>query len=388
MKSRIQRVTETFQSRFGHPPALIVRVPGRVNLIGEHTDYNGGYVLPIALEHDILAAASPREDNGVSLYAMQFAASSEFSLDLIRHSRFSWTNYIRGVVAAFRSNYAIQGFNAVFDGSIPLGAGLASSAALEVAFAMILKSLNNLELSPLDLAKLALRAENEFVGVQCGILDPYASLFAQKGQALLLNCKDYSSRPVPLALDRYGLKLVLAHSGVTRVVLESDYNVRRAECEEGNRLLGTLLRRPIRALCEVSVPEFTSLVESLPEVICKRSWHVLSENQRVLEAVEAIQRGDFSEFGQLMNHSHESLRDDFEISCPEVDLLVDLAQGCPGVLGSRMTGAGFGGCTVSLVKASALDAFRARVIEPYQRRTGHRAEMMVISPLEGASYLA
>lgn len=379
---------ETFEARFGAPPTLVVRAPGRVNLLGEHTDYNDGFALPVAIDREIRVAASPREDHAVSLYAMQYAASSLFSLDLIRHSRAEWSNYVRGIVGLFlQQGKRLTGFNAVFDGDIPQGAGLSSSAALEVAFALMLRELNELPLSDLALAQLGRQAENDFMGIQCGILDQFASLFGKKDSAILLDCRTLEHKPIPLLLDRYDLALVLANSGVRRALLSSEYNARRLECEQGVRILGQILRKPLRSLRDVSVAEFTTLAESLPETLCKRSWHVISENERVREGADALERGDFEEFGALLNHSHESLRDDFEVSCPEVDLLVELAQETKGVLGARMTGAGFGGCTINLVKKSAMDRFRARVIEPYQRRTGHRAEILVFSAVAGASRL-
>ncbi|HEY9764743.1 MAG TPA: galactokinase, partial [Chroococcales cyanobacterium] len=294
MDSRIERVCETFKNRFGHEPTHVIRAPGRVNLIGEHTDYNQGFVLPMAIDRDILVAASPREDKAVSLYAMQYGTSSLFSLDLVRHSRSNWSNYVRGTVAVFQgSGHSLKGFNAVFEGNIPQGGGLSSSAALEVAFSLLLSELNKLSIDRLALAQLARRAENEFVGVQCGIMDQFVSLFGKKDSAIFLDCRDLSHKNIPLVLDRYGLKLVLVDSGVKRGLIESAYNARRLECEQGVAILRTKLgRKEINSLRDVSSAEFTSLAESLPETICKRSWHVISENERVKEAVDALEKGD------------------------------------------------------------------------------------------------
>jgi len=380
-------LVNAFHQRFpdaGEP--IVVRAPGRVNLIGEHTDYNDGYVLPMAIDAQIMLAGSLRGDQEVHLYSLDFQSGDQFSLQDLQHStKATWTNYIRGVCAMLSESTPLRGMNIVLTGNVPQGAGLSSSAALEVGTALLIKNLQGLDIDPVKLVKLAQRAENEFVGVNCGIMDQFISMLGKKGHVLFLDCRslDYQLVPAPFAAKQAAI--VVIDSGVKRGLVSSEYNLRRSQCEAAVRELQKSLPQ-IRALRDVS-PADLDLVEKLPPDLCKRARHVVTENQRVLDAVRYLSAGDLEAFGRLMNQSHVSLRDDYEVSCRELDLLVELAQSVPGTYGSRMTGAGFGGCTVSLVAAEYVDQLKAAVMEEYPQRTGLEPRIFVFSACEGAEQL-
>ncbi len=383
-----RKMAEAFRCRF--PIAdepIVVRAPGRVNLIGEHTDYNDGYVLPMAIDAQIMLAGSLRNDQEVHLYSLDFQSGDRFSLqDLERSTAATWTNYIRGVCAKFLEFTPLKGMNIVLTGNVPQGAGLSSSAALEVGSALLIRSLNGLDTGAVELIKLAQRAENEFVGVNCGIMDQFISMLGKQGHVLFLDCRslDYDLVPAPFAVNQ--ASVVVIDSGVKRGLVSSEYNLRRSQCEKAVEELKKDLPH-IRALRDVSVMNL-DLVEKLPLDLRKRARHVITENQRVLDAVKFLAAGKLQEFGQLMNQSHTSLRDDYEVSCKELDLLVELAQSVPGTYGSRMTGAGFGGCTVSLVADHSIDQLKAVVLEHYPHQTGLQPRIYVFNASEGAQLLA
>ncbi|HHX01285.1 MAG TPA: galactokinase [Firmicutes bacterium] len=383
-----REMAEAFRRRF--PIAdepIVVRAPGRVNLIGEHTDYNDGYVLPMAIDAQIMLAGSLRNDQEVHLYSLDFQSGDRFSLqDLERSTAATWTNYIRGVCAKFLEFTPLKGMNIVLTGNVPQGAGLSSSAALEVGSALLIRSLNGLDTGAVELIKLAQRAENEFVGVNCGIMDQFISMLGKQGHVLFLDCRslDYDLVPAPFAVNQ--ASVVVIDSGVKRGLVSSEYNLRRSQCEKAVEELKKDLPH-IRALRDVSVMNL-DLVEKLPLDLRKRARHVITENQRVLDAVKFLAAGKLQEFGQLMNQSHTSLRDDYEVSCKELDLLVELAQSVPGTYGSRMTGAGFGGCTVSLVADHSIDQLKAVVLEHYPHQTGLQPRIYVFNASEGAQLLA
>ncbi len=381
MSSR-ERPVDAFTARFGAPQPRVFRAPGRVNLIGEHTDYNDGFVLPMAVERAVWIAARPRPDRHARLYALDFNQDDSFSLDSIERSDDApWSNYVRGVVWALEeAGYRLRGVDAIITGDVPIGAGLSSSAALEVAGALALTTLGEAEVDRVRLALLCQRAENEFVGMRCGIMDQFVSALGRRGHALLIDCRSLEHRLVPIPA---GVEVVIADTGKRRGLVNSEYNLRRAQCEEGVRLLQQVMPG-VRALRDVSPADLARFADRLPPPVRQRCQHVVDENARVLKAVAALEAGDVLAFGALMNASHKSLRDLYQVSCEELDAMVEVAQGLKGCLGARMTGAGFGGCTVNLVWSHSVDEFCRRLAEGYQRRTGLRPAIYVSRPADGA----
>lgn len=384
-----ERLVEEFQARFPRSgPIQIVEAPGRVNLLGEHTDYNAGFVFPMAIDAGIQLAGALNGTAQVNLYSLDYAAQESFLLkEIVPSKENSWANYVKGVFREFQKlGREPQGVDLVITGSVPQGAGLSSSAALEVGTALLLTALHNWQLETRDLVKLAQRAENDFVGVACGIMDQFASLMGRESHALFLDCRSLEYAAVPLPLAERGYAVAVLNSGVRRGLASSQYNIRRRQCEEAVQLLQEKLPG-ITALRDVG-PEHLAVVNQLPEPLKRRARHVVTENARVLQGVAALQAGDLEEFGRLVSASHASLRDDFEVSCRELDILVELALEVPGVLGSRMTGAGFGGCTIALVPRSSLPTFEEQIRIEYQRRTGLPAEIFTFRPAPGARLIA
>jgi galactokinase len=384
---RNARLTEQFRARFGAEPAGLVRAPGRVNLIGEHTDYNDGFVLPVAIDRDIRIAARPRTDRLVRLYSATFDQLSTFSLDSIEPDpAASWSNYPRGVALYLQeAGFALAGMDAAIEGDVPVGAGLSSSAALEVATATAFAELDGLDLSSVQKAVICQRAENRFVGVNCGIMDQFISALGQAGHALLVDCRSLDYDLVPIA--GAGLSVVVADTTVKRGLAGSEYNVRRAQCEEGVARLSEMLNRPLKALRDVTLAEVDEHAARLPDLIARRVRHVVGENERTLSAVAALRRGDLARFGQLMNESHRSLRDLYEVSCGELDALVEAAWQTPGVYGARMTGAGFGGCTVALIDTGSVGDYVELVGAAYHARISLTAQFHVCQVVAGAGPL-
>jgi len=375
-----------FVTRFGAPPAFVVRAPGRVNLIGEHTDYNEGFVLPIAIDRATFVAARARADRVIRVHSAQFDAGDQFSIDQIeRNPAQPWSNYVRGVVKAMLSrDLPLRGADLLIDSQVPLGAGLSSSAALEVAVAYALQLLNDLDLLGEELALLAQGAEQSFVGMQCGIMDQFMAALGRAGHALLLDCRDLSYRPIPIPPQARG---VVCDSGVRHDLVGSEYNERRAVCEQAVRLLRARLPR-ISALRDVTPAHLEANADLLPPVVHRRARHVVSEIERTLAAAAALERGDLPRFGALMDASHASLRDDYAVSTPELDALVEIARGLPGCYGSRLTGGGFGGSTVSLVAEGAVEGFMADLVAGYRQRLGREAQALLCTPSEGVSRVA
>lgn len=377
-------ITAAFREQF--PDAadpIVVRAPGRVNLIGEHTDYNDGFVMPMAIDAQIILAGSVRDDQEVHIYSLDFKQKNTFDLtDFTKSKNASWSNYIRGVCAMFLESTPLKGMNIVLSGNVPQGAGLSSSAALEVGTALLIRELNELDTPPVELVKLAQRAENDFVGVACGIMDQFVSMLGKKDHVLFLDCRslDYELVPAPFAAN--DASIVVIDSGVKRGLVDSEYNLRRRQCEAAVKEMQAKLPN-IRALRDVSI-EHLDLIEELEPDLKKRARHVVTENQRVLDAGKLLREGRIAEFGQLMNQSHASLRDDYEVSCRELDLLVEIAQSVPGVYGSRMTGAGFGGCTVTLAANDSIDQLRAAVEEQYPKQTQYTPRIFIFNASEGA----
>jgi galactokinase len=376
------------------PPEITSRGPGRVNLIGEHTDYNEGFVFPAAIDREVVVSLRRRNDRKVRLYSENFGQHSAFELDAFERvpagpDAPTWSNYVRGVVRILLdAGHAVRGFDAAIGGNVPEGAGLSSSAAFEVAMLTALNAAFELGLPPKELALLAQRAENQYVGVACGIMDQFISAMGERDHALLIDCRTLETRSVPLRLAERGVAIAILDSGVRRGLVDSKFNARREECETAVRHLKRLLGREIRALRDVSPIEFNAVARDLPDDIRARARHVISENERVIRGVDALEEGNLAVFGKLMNQSHQSLRDDFNVSIPQLDLLASLAQKTPGVLGARMTGAGFGGCTVNLVEVKALAAFRDTVLKGYRERADKEATLWVCDAVDGASIIS
>ncbi|HID56962.1 TPA: galactokinase [Candidatus Poribacteria bacterium] len=372
-----------FKESFGFEPELISRAPGRVNLIGEHTDYNDGFVLPIALEMSIHIAASGRSDRKVVLRSLDLDQTVEFDLDRIeRDEEHPWSNYPRGVAYVLQEEgYKLRGMNGVISGDVPQGAGLSSSAAFELSSAMAFLALSDLQIPLPTLARLCQRAENQFIGVNCGIMDQFISAAGRKGHALFLDCRSLDYQLIPLNLNGY--KIAICNTMVKRELTSSEYNVRRSECEEGVKMMRR--RYPnIKALRDLTSEMFERYADELPLLIRRRCGYVIRENERVLSSVEALKAGDLARFGKLMNLSHDGLKEEYEVSCFELDTMVELARSVDGVLGARMTGAGFGGCTVNLVSQNSLESFISRVKEGYKEKTGISPEIYISDPADGA----
>jgi galactokinase len=378
-------LSERFQRSFGATPALY-RAPGRVNLIGEHTDYNDGFVLPAALELATYVAAAARADRRLRVRSLRGDVEAEFDLDDPDPTpRRDWSDYVRGVaVMLAKAGHPLRGADLLIDSTVPVGAGLSSSAALEVSVGYALLDLAGIKADRKQLALTCQRAENEFVGMRCGIMDQFISCHGQAAHALLLDCRSLGFRLVPIDPS---VRVVICNSMVHHELAGGEYNLRRADCERGVALLAPLLPG-IHALRDVSFAQLEAHRDVLPDVTYRRCRHVVTENARVEEAGAALEAGHVAAFGRLMNESHVSMRDDYEISCLEIDILVDLAWAIEGVLGSRMTGGGFGGCTVSLVRADAVQRFGERLAAGYVARTGITPQLFVCSPGDGVAKLS
>jgi galactokinase len=376
---------QKFIQVFGGTPALY-RAPGRVNLIGEHTDYNDGFVMPSAIELYTWVAVAPRPDRKLVVHSDNFAETAEFNLDnRTAAPRKHWSDYPCGVAVILeKAGHVLKGANLLICGEVPLGSGLSSSAAIEVATALALLGNSDLKVDRVTLARLCQRAENEFVGMRCGIMDQFISLCGHANQALMLDCRslDYHLLPLP-----DGVRLVICNTMVKHELASGEYNKRRADCESAVRLLAKSLPG-VKALRDVSLQELRRHGQGLPEVVLKRARHVVSEDERVEQASKALVAGDLSLFGRLMEQSHRSLRDDYEVSCIELDTMVDLARQVDGVHGARMTGGGFGGCTINLVKSEMVKSFNSAVSQGYVKATGKVPQILVSTAAEGAGAVA
>ncbi len=387
-----QKVLERFQELFGAEGDIRSYFsPGRVNLIGEHTDYNGGHVFPCALTIGTYGAARKREDRKIRFYSENFSKMGVFETsldDLVYHEEANWTNYPKGVVWAFKEKgYETQtGFDLMMYGNIPNGSGLSSSASVELLMGVILVDLYGFEgLSMIDLALLGQYAENRFNGMNCGIMDQFAIAMGKENQAIFLDTGDLSYEYAPIEMK--GAKIVIAASNKKRKLTDSKYNERRAECEEA--LADIQKQMEIKALGELTEEQFEQVQDAIQNPVCrKRAKHAVYENQRTIKAVAALKAGDLETFGRLMNASHVSLRDDYEVTGKELDTLVEAAWKQEGVIGSRMTGAGFGGCTVSIVKEEAIDGFIKNVGEIYEKEIGYAADFYVVEIGDGSRRIA
>ena len=393
--NRILSITQKFEETFGSPPTFIASAPGRVNLIGEHTDYNDGYVFPVAIDKYINIAARQRTDRRVTLHAADVNDSWEFNLDAhqsIPQQAPAWSHYLIGVASLLQaSGRTVAGIDAVITGDVPIGAGLSSSAALSVSATLAFLTAGSElvgdgfpvpEDNKKELAALCQRVEHEFAGVNCGIMDQTISLLGKENHGLFLDCRSLEYEHVPLNLA--GHYITICNTKVKRELAASEYNKRRAECERGVDILSQWIPG-ISSLRDIALTDFKKHEEELPALTQKRCRYVIEENTRVLEAVSVLKARNqqitektdeaLIQFGNLMNASHNGLRDDYEVSCKELDLLTDIARSITGVIGSRMTGAGFGGCTVNIVHKDAIETFQTRVRKEYQKQIGIEPEI-------------
>jgi galactokinase len=384
MHEIILQVQKKFKKLYGENPMLF-RSPGRVNLIGEHTDYNEGFVLPAAVDKAIYFALSPRKDRKCLLFASDLNQSHEFKVSELAKSEKRWPNYIMGVVDQIqKAGHALPGFNCVFGGDIPIGAGMSSSAAIEAGLAFALNTIFGFNIDPLDLVKLSQKAENEFVGVRCGIMDQFINIFGKPKKVLKLDCRSLEYTYFPF--EREDLKIVLCDTQVPRALASSEYNIRRQQCESGVKLLQKYAPS-VKSLRDVSPELIEAHKREFESTIYKRCDYVIRENLRVETACNDLEQGDFRSFGRRMYESHAGLRDDYEVSCKELDVLVEAASEVEGVLGARLMGAGFGGCTINLVEEQAVENFSDKVRPAYLAKTGRESKIYVTRLLSGTEQI-
>jgi len=373
------RITAEFTQRFGSPPSAIVRAPGRVNLIGEHTDYNDGFVLPMAIDRAIWIALRPRPDRLVAAHSLDFDETAEFDLDRLEKQS-GWVEYPKGVAWSLQyAGYTLHGFDAVITGDVPIAAGLSSSAAWELAVARAFSVTSGFAWDAAKMALLAQRAENKWVGVNCGIMDQMISAAGQAKHALLIDCRSLETQTVPLPPNTV---VIVLDTATRRGLVDSAYNERRTQCEAVAKFFG------VTALRDVTLDQLNEKREKLDRVAYRRALHVISENERTLQAAEVMKRGEASQLGQLMELSHMSLRDDFEVSSRELNIMVECAERQAGCYGARMTGAGFGGCAVALVRQDAAEGFSAGVAADYQDETSLKPNIYICTASNGAEVVA
>ena len=383
IETQVHRLLTAFEEQFGgHEGAVVARAPGRVNHIGDHTDYNDGFVLPMTIDRDVFVAARKRPDGLIRLHSLNFGEGLQYEYDRRPAAAIgSWTSYVTGAVEELRLRDLLPGgFEMLIYGDVPLGAGLSSSAALEIAVAFGMQELFQFDLDPIAAVHLGQLVEHVYAGVRCGIMDQFASRLGRRGHALFLDCRSLEHEHVPLPLAREELALVIADSGVSRELAGSKYGERRLECERAVAVLRSHGEN-VAALRDATPAMLDE--HNFDEVVYRRAKHVVDENDRVLKAREALRAGDYEAFGILMNDSHASLRDLFEVSCAELDVLVEAAQSLEGVLGARMTGGGFGGCTVTLVRQNGIQNLENRLAEvsgamarTFVLRQNHQAEVL------------
>ncbi|GMQ30216.1 galactokinase [Algoriphagus confluentis] len=375
------QLTKTFLSHFAANP-LITFAPGRINLIGEHTDYQEGFVFPAAVKQGIWVAIQKNESPICRLVSADFGQEFSFDLNSLAPKKGHWANYIMGMCALMRqSGYEVKGFDMVLAGNIPVGSGLSSSAALSVSVGTAISAIFDFGIPKKNLALYAQKSEHLYAGVNCGIMDPYASAFGVEGKALLLDCRSKTHREIPVGLGDYSL--ILVNSKVKHSLADSAYNERREACEESVRLLKTDFPE-INTLRDLSLSELEMVRAILPDALFPKAKHVITECQRVLQSAKALQKGNLAYFGSLLNASHSSLSQDFEVSCPELDFLSHTAQAKPEVLGVRMMGGGFGGCTLNLVETKSIEKFIAQIQIAYEKQFFKSPEFIPVEISEGA----
>jgi len=370
-------VAEQFARRYSQPPQAVIRAPGRVNLIGEHTDYNDGFVLPLAIDRAIWIALRPRDDRRVAVHSIDYDESREFALDDMTDEKAGWIEYLKATAWSLQqAALQLAGWEGVLMGDVPLGAGLSSSAALEMATARAFAHVSNLDWNPAEMAKLGQRAENQWIGVNCGIMDQLISAAGQADHALLIDCRSLETQPVPFPA---GTAVVVLDTATRRGLVDSAYNERRSQCEAAAEFF------QVPALRDVDLEAFQDHASGLDSITARRALHVITENDRTLQAVEAMRRGEVSALGVLMNKSHESLRDDYEVSSDALNAMVESARAHNACYGARMTGAGFGGCAVALIDAEAAEDFVEKTAADYQQKTGNTPAVYVCRATEGAN---
>jgi galactokinase len=368
-------ITQEFARLFNSPPQFVVRAPGRVNLIGEHTDYNEGFVLPMAIDRALWIALRPRQDRRVLLHSIDYQGPADFSLDDFQHGK-GWTEYVKGIAWALKDEgYAINGWEGVITGDVPIGAGLSSSAALEMCLARAFWTVSEWAWDGPEMAKLAKKADNQWVGIQSGIMDQMISAEGKQGHAVLIDCRSLDTTAVPLPS---GTRVVILDTATRRGLVDSAYNERVAQCQAAASFFG------VPALRDVTLETFETKAPSLDPIIRQRARHIITENERTLKAAQVMQNGNPKRLGQLMNASHESLRDDYQVSSKELNIMVDLARQQSGCYGARMTGAGFGGCAVALIDAQITEAFTDSIQRDYAEITGLQPNIYVCQATNGA----
>lgn len=376
---KIEKIKQDFRERYNAEPRIF-RAPGRVNLIGEHTDYNEGFVMPCAIGFATFVAGTVRRDRKIKVASVNFNDEIEFDLDLpeVKVEK-SWAKYVQGIAFLLeKSGRKLCGANLLIDSDVPIGAGLSSSAALEISVGLALSSLSDSSIEKWDLAKIGQSAEHLYAGVRSGIMDQFASVFGVENYGLFLDCRDLKWSPIPLS----SAKFIICNTKTKHDLADGEYNKRRAECEEAAKFFG------YDSLREVSLEEFTTKEKELPEILRKRAQHIITENNRVLDAVDALKNENLEKFGRLMNESHESLRKDYEVSSYELDLMVEIARRQEEILGARMTGGGFGGCTINLLKAEDAEKTSEKIAECFYKKTGIMPEIYSFSPAQGASEIS
>ena len=379
-ESLSDRVIRHYRAEFGATPSFVVRAPGRVNLIGEHTDYNAGFVLPMAIDRGVWIALSAREDREVRVSSIDFGKSAGFSLDHLERGGAKWSEYLKGTAWSLEdSAYRLRGWQGVMSSDVPIGAGLSSSAAVELATARAFAAVSDFAWEPVTMARLAQRAENAWVGVNCGIMDQMISASGREGHAILIDCRDLSTRAVPVPAN---MVVAIMDTSTRRGLVDSAYNERRSQCEEAAAFFG------VEALRDITLGMFEARCHELDPITARRARHVVTENARTLSAAQAMIDGEGDKVGKLMDASHASLRDDFEVSSTALDTMVEIAQSQPGCHGARMTGAGFGGCAVALVDRELSTSFVANVAEDYEARARIAPQIYICEASAGASVIS
>lgn len=376
-----EAIISEFSQRFSGKP-IVVRSPGRINLIGEHTDYNNGFVLPASVDKYIYVAINRRDDREIHLYSLGFKEDCKASLASLSIPQQQWAKYILGVVAQLQNNnFSLAGFNLVFDGDIPMGAGMSSSAALEVATVFALNELFDLNITKMQMVKMAQLAEHEYAGVKCGIMDQFASMFGKENHAIQLDCRSLDFVYVPIEMK--GIKIVLLNTNVKHQLASSEYNVRRQQCEEAVNLIAK--HHPhVKSLRDASLAMLDECVKPVDESMYNRSKYVVEEIERLQNACNDLANGDIEAFGKKMFDTHDGLSNLYNVSCPEADFLVDAVRNNKNVIGARMMGGGFGGCTINLVKEMAVDELVNSLKEPYRNFSGLELETYIANIKNGA----
>jgi galactokinase len=373
-------LVQRFREIFGGQPRLY-SAPGRVNLIGEHTDYNQGFVMPVAINFYCRVAIAPRSDRQLRVHSVNFGNTVMVDLDdaaLAR--RDDWSDYVVGTALALEKNgYKLSGADLLVCGEVPIGSGLSSSAAIEISSGYALLDITGASIDLIQLARACHQAENLFVGARVGMMDQFISALGRAGHALMLDCRSLNATPLPIPPE---VRLVVCNTGIKHKLASGEYNVRRAQCEEGVRRLSSVMPQ-IQALRDVAPSQLEQYRALLPELIYRRCRHVVTENERVKQAADTLLKGNLPQFGKLMADSHRSMRDDYEISCAELDIMVEIAAAQPGLIGARMTGGGFGGCTINFVQADAADTFTRSVKLQYEQRTHLHSDIYVLSTTDG-----